>query len=82
MKVTVRTNFTPTFTYDSTTPPSGASGILQKLLQPSVVATDVPLIGDVDYTPYGPPSEWGLLLLLSLAGLTAYGGYALARKFL
>ena len=82
MRLVVKSNFTPPFTYDSDSPPSGASGFLLKLVKPSVVATDIPFIGDKTYEPYGPPSGWGIALLLALAGLSVYGGYALARRYL
>ena len=80
MLVTVKTNFTPAMTYDDSVPPSGTSGALLKLLQPSISWTDVPLIGDGSKAPYGEPSGWGVALLLLAAGLAGYGGYTLVRK--
>jgi hypothetical protein len=80
MIVTVKTNFTPPFTYDDSQPPSGASGMILKLLQPSVSWSGVPLIGDGERAPYGEPSGWGLFVLLLAVGLAGYGGYEAVRK--
>ena len=82
MIITVKTNFTPPFTYDDSSPASGASGAILKIIQPSVSWADVPLFGDGSKAPYGEPSGWGFALLLLAAGLAGYGGYELIRKVL
>lgn len=72
-QVTIRTNFTPPFTFDPTDKPQGSSALM-KLIQPSV-SGDFPIIGDVHFEPYGKPNEWGLVVLYAVVILALYGLY-------
>jgi hypothetical protein len=94
MKVVVKTNFSPAFTYE--TPAKVAAGpassvqklkanVMNKvvaLLQPSIHAMDIPIIGTFDYVPNGEPSGWGILFVAGVAGLACYGAYRVVKDVL
>lgn len=81
MIVTIRTNITPPFVFDTSgkSPAAGAGGELLKLIQPSINA-DLPApIGPLHYAPAGEPSGFGMIVLSLIVGLALYGAYKLIR---
>jgi hypothetical protein len=98
MKVVVKTNFSPAFTYETpaavaTAGAAAPASSVQKLkanvmnkvmalLQPSIHAMDIPIVGTFDYVPNGEPSGWGLIVLAGVAGLACYGAYRFVKDVL
>lgn len=73
--VTVKTNFSPPFTFDPLASGQGAKGILA-LIRPTVDIS-LPVVGNQHYAPYGEPTEYGVLLLGVVGALALYGAYKL-----
>jgi hypothetical protein len=97
MKVVIKTNFSPAFTYETPAAGGPAAGgtaapvstvakvkanVMNKilaLLQPSIHAMDIPIVGTFDYVPNGEPSGWGLVVVAGVAGLALYGAYRVVK---
>jgi hypothetical protein len=79
VKITARTNFTPTLTFDTAAPAKSAGSSLLKIVKPSV---DVELFkgsAPAHLAPYGEPTGWGVFFVYGFAGLAAYGAFQILK---
>lgn len=77
--VSVRSNFSPTVTFDPTkVDTSPLRGGILKLLQPSI-DVNIPIVGNKHYAPYGEPTGWGVLVFAIVIALALYGTYKLLK---
>lgn len=78
--LTVRTNFTPPFTFNPFSKSELKEGGLSitKILQPSIDGV-LPIVGEVHYAPNGQPTGYGEMVLALIVGLAVYGAFRLIK---
>ena len=78
--ITIQTNFTPPLTLNplSKSDVKGGKNFLTTILQPSIDA-NLPILGNVHYAPAGEPSGYGVIILVAIGALAAYGLYKIIK---
>lgn len=78
---TIRTNFTPEFSFNplqKVAPAPGLRSALMRLVQPSI-DVDLPIVGRTHYAPYGEPTGWGIFAFAIVLFLALYGAFRLLK---
>ncbi len=80
LAVTVKTNFSPAYSFDPTVKQqtSGVAGAILKVVKPSFDFS-VPVLGNLHWAPYGEPNGAGEIGLVVVALLAVYGLYKLLK---